>query len=97
MYPPWSVWTKYGKSILYENRETDLITKTWGKLKSVDHEMKSKSGHTCVVNMHPPRSMCGTNMVNLGGMAMEKMTNMKTRQKFKSVDHEIEVRWNMPG
>jgi hypothetical protein len=31
-------------------------------------------------------------MVNLGGMAMEKMTNMKTRQKFKSVDHEIEVR-----
>jgi hypothetical protein len=54
--------------------------------------MKSKSGHTCVVNMHPPRSMCGTNMVNLGGMAMEKMTNMKTRQKFKSVDHEIEVR-----
>ena len=61
-------------------------------MKSVDHEMKSKSGHTCVVNMHPPRSMCGTNMVNLGGMAMEKMTNMKTRQKFKSVDHEIEVR-----
>jgi hypothetical protein len=30
------------------------------------------------LHFHCVLNMCGTNVVNLGGIAMEKMTNMKT-------------------
>ena len=55
--------------------------------------MRSKSDDTCPADMYPPQSICGPNIVKLVCIVMEKLTLItKTIRKFKSVDHENEVK-----
>jgi hypothetical protein len=92
-----NVWTKYEPS-LYGNGETDLITKTCSKFKSVDNENEVK------VKWHMPiwHVSCMMNVWIKDGEPRlysygETDLITSTLRKFNQVSKPGECRWHMPG
>ena len=96
-----NVWTKYGESRLYMDRETDLIKKTWGKFNKIsNHENEVK------VSWHMLCSHVHVHMINVWNKYDElrwygngetnkfDLNLMKYRYKmYVDYQNDVNVRW----